>query len=84
MMLEGRVAIVSHADVIKTILVRYLNLDLNDILSIRIDNCSLSSIWFNGSRSRVLAVNGHSDLRKLFARTDQWIPPLAKRRSKVK
>lgn len=77
---EGRVVVVSHADVIKAILVRYLKLDLNDLLKIRIDNCSLSSLWFNGSRCRVLGVNCHARLGRFFLRTDQLVPPLMRRR----
>lgn len=68
---EGRIAVISHADVIKAILVRYLKLDLNDLLKIRIDNGALSSLWFNGTRERVLAVNAHAHLSRLFHRTDQ-------------
>lgn len=71
---DGRVVVVSHADVIKTILIYYLRLPLNDLLKVRIDNASLSSLWFDGRRTRVLAINGHADLRKLFLRTDQLLP----------
>lgn len=71
---EGRVAVVSHADVIKIILLHYLKLDLNDLPRLRIDNGSLSSLWFNGNRSRVLGINCHADLRNFFQRTDQLIP----------
>lgn len=68
---KGRIAVISHADVIKAILVRYLKLHLNDLLRIRIDNCSLSSLWFNGKHSRVLGINCHARLRRFFLRTDQ-------------
>lgn len=68
---RGRIAVVSHADVIKAILTRYLRLPLDDLLKIRIDNCSLSSLWFNGKHSRVLGINCHARLRRFFLRTDQ-------------
>jgi len=76
----GRVVVVSHADVIKAILVRFLKLDLCDLLKIRIDNGSLSSLWFDGTRCRVLGVNCHAELGKLFERTDQLTPPLKRTR----
>jgi broad specificity phosphatase PhoE len=53
----GRIVVVSHADVIKIVVTHYLGLDLNDLLRLRIDNCSVSLLWFNGSRHRVMAVN---------------------------
>ncbi len=70
----GRVVVISHADVIKAIMVRYLKLDLNDLLKIRIDNCALSSVLFNGTHHKVLAINAHSELHRLFHRTDQLLP----------
>ena len=76
---EGRIAVVSHADVIKVILVHYLNLDLNELLRIRIDNGALSSLSFNGSQTRVLGVNCHPTLQNLFLRTDQNLPSPGKR-----
>lgn len=63
---EGKVVVVSHADVIKTILVHYLDLSLNDILKIRIDNASLSILHFNGMSTRILGMNCHSHLDRLF------------------
>lgn len=71
---KGRIALISHADVIKAILVRYLNLDLNEILRLRIDNASLSLVWFHGPRERVMAVNSLAAPSSLFSRTDQ-LPP---------
>lgn len=75
----GRVALVSHADVIKAILVHYLDLDLNDLLKIRIDNGSLSSILLNSKGAKILAINSHADLKGLFLRTDQLQAPQKKR-----
>ena len=71
---RGRVAVVSHADVIKAILVKYLKLHLDDLLKIRIDNGSVSSLYFNGRHTRILGVNCHPRLGHLFARTDQLLP----------
>jgi 2,3-bisphosphoglycerate-dependent phosphoglycerate mutase len=70
----GRVAVVSHADVIKTILVHYLNLQLNDILKLRIDNGSLSLLCCEGGRVRVHTINYLPFLGKLFS-PDQLRPP---------
>ncbi len=71
---RGRVAVVSHADVIKAILVKYLELPLDDLLKIRIDNGSVTSLFFNGRRTWILGVNCHPHLGHLFARTDQFLP----------
>lgn len=71
----GRIIVVSHADVIKSILVRYLGLDLNDLLKLRVDNASLSVLWFHGGRERVLAVNCPPNPSFLFDRTDQLTVP---------
>jgi len=68
---EGRLAVVSHADVIKIVVTHYLGLDLNDLLRLRIDNCSVSLLWFNGSRHRVMAVNCPPSPAGLFLKTDQ-------------
>lgn len=70
----GRIAVVSHADVIKSILTHYLGLDLNHILRLRIDNGSVSLLWFNGDRHRVLAVNCPPNPRHLFLPSDQHAP----------
>jgi len=60
---KGRVIVVSHADVIKTILLHYLRMDLNDLLRIRIDNGSLSVLSFSNGRHRATAVNCPPDER---------------------
>ncbi|HPQ80975.1 MAG TPA: histidine phosphatase family protein, partial [bacterium] len=38
---EGRVALVSHADVIKLLLIELIGLDIKHILRLSIDNCSM-------------------------------------------
>lgn len=38
---EGRVALVSHADVIKLVLIELIGLDIKHILRLSIDNCSM-------------------------------------------
>lgn len=80
----GRIAVVSHADVIKVILVHYMGLDLNDMLRFRIDNCGLSLLWFSEKRHRVMAVNCPPDPRQLFSLTDQLLPPRKKSSKKKK
>lgn len=64
---KGRVVLVSHADVIKAILIHYLGMDLNQLLTFRIDNSSLSLLWFNEKRARVMAVNNLCSPDKLFS-----------------
>ena len=68
---KGRVLVVSHADVIKVILVNYLGIDLNEILRLRIDNSSLSLLWFKEKRARVMAVNCVPSIGLLFQGGDQ-------------
>ena len=63
---SGRVVVVSHADVIRLILVHYLELGIDDLLRLRIDNGSLSLLGFEGDRARVLAVNCPPTLPWLF------------------
>ncbi len=75
---SGRIVVVSHADVIKAVLVHYLGLDLNDILRFRIDNGSLSLLWFNRTptqNARVMAINSLPSPGKLFLQTDQLPSP---------
>lgn len=72
---SGRVIVVSHADVIKAVLVHYLGLGLNGILKIRIDNCSLSLLSFNGIHERVMAINSLPSPGRLFGNSDQLPPP---------
>lgn len=71
----GRVALVSHADIIKSILVHYLKLDLDELLRFRIDNGAISLLWFNGTRARVLAINCPPLPDGLFGKTDQLPVP---------
>lgn len=53
----GRVVAVSHADVIKTIVVHYLGIPLNDWQRLCIDNSSISILRVQPGRVRVAAVN---------------------------
>ncbi|MBI4373837.1 MAG: histidine phosphatase family protein [Deltaproteobacteria bacterium] len=68
---KGRIIAVSHADVIKAILCHYLDLDLNNMLKIRIDNGSVSILWINEKGSGVFGINCHTSLEKVFSRSDQ-------------
>lgn len=72
---SGRVALVSHADVIKTVLVHYLGMDYDHLLRLRIDNTSISLLWFFKDRARVMAVNALPTPHKLFGLTDLLTPP---------
>ena len=54
---EGTVLLVSHADVIKTLLVHYLGASLNDWQNISTDNASISIVRFESDRPRVVRMN---------------------------
>jgi len=75
---KGRVVVVSHADVIKTVLVHYLGMDWNDLLKFRIDNTSISLLWFHKDRARVMAINSLPVPAKLFGLQDLLSPNLKK------
>lgn len=77
---KGRVAIVSHADVIKAILIHYLGLDLNELLKLRIDNGALSLLWFDEARHRVMSINCPASPGHLFSLTDQLIHTTVKKK----
>ena len=62
----GRVLVVSHADVIKAMVTYYLGLRLNDLHRVRIDNGSMSLLWFHGKWARVLSVNVHNHFPSYF------------------
>lgn len=83
----GMLVTVSHADVIKLILTHYLSLDIDNFQRIRIDNGSLSLLFFEESppkggspkggssrgpkRERVITINSHPYLDKA---SQLWIP----------
>ncbi len=61
-----RVIAVSHADVIKSILIRYLGLPLKEFHRLRIDNGSYSILWSNIRFDRILAVNALPHMEGFF------------------
>lgn len=62
-----RVVAVSHADVIKLILVHYLNMPTDEMQKIGIDNCSVSILHFNSLKDpRIAAINYTTDLKKYY------------------
>ncbi len=63
---QGRLALVSHADWIKCVLMHYLKIPLPQIYQFRIDNASLSLLVFEEGRERVLAINHGSEMGRLF------------------
>ncbi|HEX5037340.1 MAG TPA: histidine phosphatase family protein [bacterium] len=75
---KGRVVVVSHADVIKTVLVHYLGMDRNSLLKFRIDNTSISLLWFYKTQARVMAINSLAVPSKLFGLQDLLSPNLKK------
>lgn len=68
---DGRVVVVSHADVIKSILIHYMDLDLNDLHKFRVDNGSVSLLFFDGESTRVLSINCPVTVGKVFEVTDE-------------
>lgn len=63
----GRVAVVSHADVIKVVLVHYLGMPLDRWQQFKIDNGSLTWLRFYPGGVRVVGVNWHPGADHLFA-----------------
>jgi len=63
---HGKLALVSHADWIKCVILHYLKIPLNQLYQLRIDNASLSYLTFEGKRERVIAVNHCVDFPGLF------------------
>lgn len=62
---NGRILGISHADVIKLVLIHYLGLGFNDMNKFRIDNASLTVLHFNAVKNpRVIAVNCTSDWQR--------------------
>jgi broad specificity phosphatase PhoE len=67
---EGkRIIAVSHADVIKVVLSKYLLLPLDMMHRMRIDNGSHSIVWFYGPLERVLAINALPRIDGFFEKT---------------
>jgi broad specificity phosphatase PhoE len=62
----GRVGIVSHADVIKALLVHYQGRSLDEWQQARIDNASMTIMSFRGTYVRVLGVNIYPGWARLF------------------
>lgn len=57
-----KVMLVSHADVIKTILIHFLDLPLKEWQKFRVDNASLTILQFKeGWKPRAFVINGHPD-----------------------
>lgn len=61
-----RAIAVSHADVIKSILIHYLGLPLKEFHRLRIDNGSYSILWSNAKADRILAINALPNLVGFF------------------
>lgn len=64
---EQSVAIVSHADTIKCVLMNFLGIPFQNIWKFRIDNVSVSLLELDAQgRDRVICVNQRGDLDRLF------------------
>ena len=60
-----RVLAVSHADVIKVILIHYLGLPIDETQRFRIDNCSVSALHFGSIKEpRLICVNTVGDIKR--------------------
>lgn len=58
-----RIAVISHADVIKSILVHYLNMPLDAWQNFKIDNASVSMLRFtDGKKPKAMVINCHGDM----------------------
>jgi len=56
-----RLLFVSHADVVRTILAHYLQLDLKTVRQLRIDHASLTALEINGTLADLLFLNYTTD-----------------------
>ncbi len=81
---KGRIVVVSHADVIKAILVHYLGMDYDHLLRFRIDNTSISLLTFHKEHARVMAINSLPAPAKLFGRVDLLSPNLKTKKARAK
>lgn len=61
----GQIVLVSHADVIKSILAHYLDIPLKSWQKLKIDNASLSILRFReGAQPRAIVINAHCDAER--------------------
>ncbi len=63
---KGRIALVSHADWIKCVLLHYLKIPLSQIYQLRIDNGSVSYLTLGEKQDRVISINHTADFERLF------------------
>jgi broad specificity phosphatase PhoE len=64
--LRGSVAVVSHADWIKCMILHYLRMPLNRLYQFRMDNASVSFLSFEGETERVISINNTLELEGLL------------------
>ncbi len=63
---KRRIAIVSHADWIKCVVLHYLQIPLSQIYQLRIDNGSVTYLTLEEKKNRVISINHTADFDKLF------------------
>lgn len=63
---QGRVALVTHADWIKCVLLHYMKIPLTQLSQFRIDNASISCLHFEAKHERVICVNHGVEAERLF------------------
>jgi len=64
---KGTIAVVSHADTIKCLLMAILEIPYSNIWRFRIDNVSVSLLETDERGDRIICVNQRGDLGRLFA-----------------
>ena len=62
----GCYVMVSHADLIKCVLLHYLRMPLTDLTKFRIDNASISYLHFDKRYERVICINQGVDAERLL------------------
>lgn len=63
---DEAIAVVSHADTIKCMLMNILNIPFENIWKFRIDNVSVSLLEIDKQGERVICINQRGDLGRLF------------------
>lgn len=66
---QATLVIVSHGDVIRTVLAYYLNLPLKEFRRIRIDNGSISGVELRGKFAEIKGINLIPNLQELWMRS---------------
>lgn len=63
---NANIALVSHADSIKCLLMKVINVPLASLVNIRIDNCSVSVVETHSEINRLISINQAYEIDTLF------------------